>query len=63
MDGDTFIFQYYNGDNGDKEAEKNNSHSAPACDTKSLSKIESLTFDPDDWGWSYFWQRQRTSPR
>ena len=60
MEGDTFIFQYYNGDN---EAEKSDSHSASPCDTRSLSKIESLIFDPDYWGWTTLWQRQRSSPR
>ncbi|MDR1219771.1 MAG: hypothetical protein LBK73_09210 [Treponema sp.] len=60
-EGDTFMFFYYNGDH-DAEG----SHAAPACDTKSLSKIESLTtFDPENYSeWSYSWRSsERTSPR
>jgi hypothetical protein len=56
----TFMFYYYN---GDKEAETANSHSAPACDTKSLTKIKGLSFDPNYLDWSYNWQPKRTSPR
>ena len=61
MEGDTLMFYYYNGDNEAEKAEL----SAPACDTKSLSKIEKLTsFDvvkyPD---WSYLWKAKRTEPR
>jgi hypothetical protein len=57
-DGDTFMVQYYNGDENAKE-----SHSAPACDTKSVKKKKNYTFDPEYWGWSYFWQSKRTTPR
>ena len=59
---DALVVFYYN---GDEEAYTTNSHSAPACDTKSLSKIEKLnTFDPDTYpDWSYYWQPKKTSPR
>ena len=62
MEYDTFVFIYYNGDD---EAVTSGRYDAPACDTMSLSKIESLnTFDPDTYyGYSNFYQRQRTSPR
>jgi len=59
IENNDYVFQYYNGDN---EAQQDN-HSAPPCDTKSLTKIKELTFDPDYYGWSYFWTSQRTTPR
>jgi len=61
MEGDTLMFYYYNGDNEAEKAEL----SAPACDTKSLPKIEKLTnFDVDKYpDWSYLWKAKRTEPR
>jgi hypothetical protein len=60
-EGGDLLFQYYDGAD---EALKQDSHSAPPCDTKSLSAIRSLTFDSNYWGWSYYWHSsERTSPR